>query len=77
MNKTSIKKQLQRSAKGAEFINKSQVKACLGCGNDQVNIYLDELQYIQIGRTKLYDIEEVAGRILGFVKAGKEKIWEG
>lgn len=62
MTKTSIKRVLTRFA-GAEFVNREQVKRCMGWGNGRTDMTLDGLDYITIGRTKQYDAEEVAERI--------------
>ena len=63
MNKTSIRKVLTRYA-GSEFINKEQLKRCMGWGNDRADKTLSGLDYIKLGRTRQYDAEEVAERIL-------------
>lgn len=62
MNKKSIRNTLVRFA-GSEFINREQVKKCMGWGNERTNTTLNGLDYITIGRTKQYDADEVAGRI--------------
>lgn len=63
MNKTSIRKVLTRYA-GSEFINKEQLKRCMGWGNDRADKTLSGLDYITLGRTRQYDAEEVATKIL-------------
>ena len=63
MNKTSIRKVLTRYA-GSEFINKEQLKRCMGWGNDRADKTLSGLDYITIGRTRQYDADEVATKIL-------------
>jgi len=63
MTKTSIKKALQRAAGGAEFITKSDIKKCLGCGNDRAAEITRGLEVIRFSRKKLYDADEVAERL--------------
>ena len=63
MNKASIRKVLTRYA-GSEFINKEQLKRCMGWGNDRADKTLSGLDYITLGRTRQYDTDEVATRIL-------------
>ena len=63
MNKTSIRKVMTRYA-GSEFNNKEQLKRCMGWGNDRADKTLSGLDYITLGRTRQYDAEEVAERIL-------------
>ena len=70
MTKTSIKKALKRAAGGAEFITQGDIKRCLGCGNDRAAQIVDGLEYIRFNRTKMYDADEVAARILLSVDTG-------
>ena len=63
MNKTSIKKALMRSAAGAEFVNRGHIKRCMGWGNDRTGQTVKGLDYIVLGRTRQYDVDEVAARI--------------
>lgn len=63
MTKTSIKKALQRAAGGAEFVTKSDIKRCLGCGNDRAAEIIRGLEFIRFSRKKLYDMDDVAARI--------------
>lgn len=63
MTKTSIRKALSRSAGGAEFINRQQIKTCMGWGNDRVNETVKSLAFIRLGRTRQYDVDEVAAKI--------------
>lgn len=63
MTKTSIKKSLQSAAGGAEFVTKSDIKRCLGCGNDRAAELVKGLGFIRFSRTKRYDSDEVAARI--------------
>lgn len=63
MTKTSIRKALQRAAGGAEFINRQQIKSCMNWGNDRVNEAVKPLCFIRQGRTRQYDVDEVAARI--------------
>lgn len=70
MNKTTIKRALQHSATGEGFINRSEVKRCMGWGNERVADTLKGLDFIRLSRTKLYDIDEVAARIYGQVERG-------
>lgn len=63
MTKTSIRKALQRAAGGAEFINRQQIKSCMNWGNDRVNEAVKPLGFIRQGRTRQYDVDEVAARI--------------
>ena len=63
MTKTSIKKALQRSAGGVEFVNREDIKRALGCGNDRAIEITKGLSFIRFGRVKLYDVDEVAARI--------------
>jgi len=63
MTKTSIKKALQRAAGGAEFINREDIKRCLGCGNDRVAFIVKDLTCVKFNRTKLYDADEIAAKI--------------
>lgn len=64
MNKTTIRKSLSRSANGAEFINREQIKACMGWGDDRTKLVTDGLQFICLNRTRQYDVDEVAARIM-------------
>ena len=64
MTKTSIRKALLRTAGGAEFINREDIKRCIGCGNDRAAAITKGLDYIRFNRVKLYDVDEVAARIL-------------
>lgn len=52
MTKTSIKKALQRAAGGAEFATKSDIKKCLGCGNDRAAEIIRGLDFIRFSRKK-------------------------
>ena len=63
MTKTTIKKSLQKAAGGAEFVTKSDIKKCLGCGNDRAAELVKGLDFIRFNRTKRYDADEVAMRI--------------
>jgi len=63
MTKTSIKNALRRAAGGAEFATKSDIKKCLGCGNDRAAEIIRGLTFIRFSRKKLYDIDDVASRI--------------
>ena len=63
MDKNSIRKVLTRSA-GSEFINMQFFKWCMGWGNQRADMTLAGLDYITLGRTRQYDAEEVATRIL-------------
>lgn len=63
MTKTSIRKALQRAAGGAEFVNREQIKDCMGWGNDRVNETVKGLGFIRQSRIRQYDIDEVAARI--------------
>ena len=63
MDKNSIRKVLTRYA-GSEFINKEQLKRCMGWGNQRADKTLAGLDYITLGRTRQYDADEVATRIL-------------
>lgn len=64
MTKTSIKKALIKAAGGAAFINREDIKRCIGCGNERVQEITKGLEYIRFNRVKLYDADEVAARIL-------------
>lgn len=70
MNKSTIKRTLQRRAGGAEFISQNQVKECMGWGNDRTIATLKPLDCIRRGRTKQYSIDEVAARIFEEVERG-------
>ena len=70
MDKNSIRKVFTRYA-GSEFINKEQLKRCMGWGNDRADKTLSGLDYITLGRTRQYDADEVATRILE-QKRGKQ-----
>ena len=63
MTKTSIRKALQRSAGGAEFVNIQQIKRCMGWGNDRTYETVKGLGFIRLGRTRQYDVDEVAAKI--------------
>ena len=63
MTRTSIRKSLQRSSAGAEFVNREQISRCMGWGNDRVNEVVKGLDYIRKNRTRQYDEDEVAARI--------------
>lgn len=63
MTKTSIKQKLQSTVGGASFINRGDIKRCMGWGNERVNELVRPLSYIKRGRTRQYDIDEVAARI--------------
>ena len=63
MTKTSIRKALQRSAGGAEFVNRQQIKSCMNWGNDRANEIVKTLDFIRRGRTRQYDVNEVAAKI--------------
>ena len=64
MTKTSVKKLLQRAANGAEFITKGDIKRAIGCGNDRAVEITKGLDYICFQRTRQYDVDEVAERIM-------------
>lgn len=70
MTKTSIKKALQKAAGGAEFITQGDIKRCMGCGDDRAAFIVKGLEYIRFGRTKQYDADEVAARILEYTEVG-------
>lgn len=63
MTKTSIRKALQRTAGGAEFVNRQHIKSCMGWGNERTNEVVKGLDFIRRGRTRQYAAEEVAARI--------------
>ena len=63
MTKTSIKQKLQTTVKGAGYVNRGDIKRCMGWGNDRVNELVKPLDYIRRGRTRQYDIDDVAARI--------------
>ena len=63
MTKTSIKNALQRAAGGAEFVTKSDIKKCLGCGNERAAEIIRGLDFIRFSRKKLYDVDDIAARI--------------
>ena len=69
MNRTTIKKALRRSADGAEFVTKGDIKKCLGCGNDRAAEIVSGLHFIKIGNWKRYDADEVAERIYQSVQS--------
>lgn len=68
MNKTTIKNALKRTAGGAEFITQGDIKRSLHCGNDRAAEIVKGLEYFKIGRTKKYDVEEVASAIYAYVE---------
>lgn len=70
MNKSTIKKTLQKSAKGKEFITQNEVKKCMGWGNDRTISTLKSLDCIRRSRTKHYLIDEVAAKIFEDVERG-------
>ena len=70
MNKQTIRNALQRAAGGAEFINRQQIKAGMGWGNDRAYKTVEGLSYITQGRNRQYDIDEVAARIYQQVEVG-------
>lgn len=63
MTKTSIRRSLQKAAGGAEYVTKSDIKRCLGCGNDRAAELVKGLDFIRFSRKKRYDADEVAMRI--------------
>lgn len=68
MNKTSIRNALKRSAGGAEFITQGDIKRSLRCGNDRAAEIVKGLEYFKFGRTKKYDVDEVAGAICAHIE---------
>ena len=71
MNKTTIKRALQHSASGEGFINRSEVRRCMGWSNDRTADTLRGLDFIRLKRTKQYDIDEVAAAIFNQVERGE------
>ena len=71
MKKSKIKAVLKSSVKGAEFINRSQVKRVMGWGNDRTAKTLDGLDYICMERTKQYLVDDVADRIYAQMVTGE------
>lgn len=63
MNRTTIRKALQRSANGAEFVTQGDIRRCIGCGSDRAAEIVEGLGFIRFNRTKQYDVDEVADRI--------------
>lgn len=68
MTKTSIKKALQKAAGGAEFINREDIKRCMGCSNDRAAQITNGLDFIRFNRVKQFDIDEVAARICEYLE---------
>lgn len=67
MNRTTIRKALQRSAGGAEFITQGDIRRCIGCGSDRAAEIVRDLDFIRFNRTKQYFVDDVADRILQYV----------
>lgn len=63
MTKTSIKKLLKSAAGGAEFITRGDIKKAFRCGNDRAEEITDGLDYICFGRTRHFDVDEVAQKV--------------
>lgn len=70
MNKTSIKKTLQRRAGGAEFITMNGISKAMGWGKDRTRKLLKGLDFIPSGNAKQYMVDEVAARIFAEVERG-------
>lgn len=63
MTKTSIKQKLMKASGGAEYVNRGDIRRCMGWGNERVNNLVKPLSFIRRGRVRQYDIDEVAARI--------------
>ena len=70
MNKSTIKKVLQSSARGDQFITQNEVKKCMGWGNSRTIETLKPLDCIRRARTKHYLIDDVAAKIFEDVERG-------
>lgn len=68
MTKTTIKEALQRAAGNVEFVNREDIKRCIGCGNDRAEQITEGLDFIRFNRVKLYDVNEVAARIYDYTE---------
>lgn len=72
MNKSTIKKTLQKRAGGAEFITQNGVRQAMGWGKDRTRNILRGLDFIPSGTSKQYLIDEVAAKIFAEV----ERSWQ-
>ena len=63
MTKNSIREKLRKTAHNAEYVTRGEIKTCMGWGNDRVNDLVGPLNFIRRGRTRQYDVDEVAVRI--------------
>ena len=68
MNKQTLVNDLRKAANGAEFVNRQQIKSVRGCGNRAVDCYTQGLPFIRHNRTKLFDVKDVAERMMEFVQ---------
>lgn len=73
MTRTTIKRALKNAAGGAEFIDRSGVKRCMGWGNGRTDSTLSGLDFIRQKQRKQYDIEEVADRIYESVEGSRHE----
>ena len=74
MDKQALRRDLTRAAGGSLFINKSQLKAALGCGNNEnslVNRVTKNLNYITQGRAKCFYIGDVVTELGKYVEGGR------
>jgi hypothetical protein len=63
MTRANIRDKLKKSASGAEFITKGDIKRCMGWGSDRVTSTVKGLDFVRQGRTQQYDVDEVSARI--------------
>lgn len=62
MDKRALKADLARAAGGSLLINKSQLRAALGSGNNPgslVNKVTENLEYVWTGKAKVYYVGDV------------------
>lgn len=63
MDKQTLKRQLQQTA-GKEFLNVTEVARAIGIGRATARELLRGLDYVSMGKNKLYFIPDVAERLI-------------
>ena len=67
MDSKTLSRDLSRVAGGSLLINKSQLRAALGCGNNPnslANVITQDLDYVWTGKAKNYYIQDVAAALV-------------
>lgn len=68
MNKGTISRMLFKACKGAGLISKSEIRRATGWGFTLTEEVLSSLEYIQVNRSKYYQVEEVAEAMAEHIK---------